>query len=152
VRLQETARSFEELRKKDAEETRTLEEAVKKVEQALAAANQRALNAEGQVVKLQKELALLYPQLQEARRQAQAAQMQAQAATAAASAGQAPTWTPPVGADPEIYREVQSAIYGFDKLAKDAREAVRTLLASVNQVEALSVVLQNLGRLTEPKS
>ena len=125
-----------------------LEQAVRTVEQALATANQRTLVAESQVTKLQKELSAVYSQLQEARRQTQLAQMQAQAATAAA-AGQVPGYGPPVGADPAVYQEVQSAIHGLDKLAKDAREAVRLLIGSAAQVDALSVVLQNLGRLTD---
>ena len=155
ARLQETERSYLDLRKKDAEETKTLEQAMRTVEQALATANQRALTAETQAAKLQKDITLLYAQLADARRQAQLAQMQAQAASAAAAAataGQMPGVGPPLGSDPAIYADVQSAIHALDKVVKEARDGIRVLVNGASQVEAISLLLQNLGRMTEPGS
>ena len=152
ARLQETERSYSDLRKKDADETKALEQAVRTVEQALATANQRALTAEAQASKLQKELTLVYSQLAEARRQAQLAQMQAQAANAAAAsaaAAQMPGVGPPLGSDPAIYADVQAAMHALDKITKDARESIRLLMNGASQAEALALILQNLGRLTD---
>jgi hypothetical protein len=153
ARLQEAERSYAALRAKEADETRALEQGVRSVEQALALANARALKAEAMVGKLQQELSGLYTQLTEARRQSQVAQMQAQAAAAmaaTATAGQRPGVGPPLGSDPAIFADVQAAIHGLDKAVRDAREGFTLLVQSASQAEAVSVVLQNLGRLTDP--